>query len=221
MESLLDLADELERRDAVAARALADVEALQADVEEIRTHADAAAGFLASLPALTAQRDADLEAARAARDAAAAAVRVAEQQAAEARKDSARLEAERAQAQAVGDLEAAERWVAEAQAAGETLRREAEARRAEAERLQARVVGLAPRVRDVPPPAGGLDGAREWAAQARGALLLERSSLARERDAVIREATELVASITGEPLTSTAVTGIRERLALALARPSP
>jgi hypothetical protein len=76
-------------------------------------------------------------------------------------------------------------------------------------------------VRDIPPPAAGLDAAHEWASQARGALILERSQLARERDALVREASELVGSVTGEPLASTAVAGIRHRLALALGGPSP
>lgn len=221
VEPLLEFADTLEQRDAVVARALADVEALQAEVEEIRAHANAVAQFLASFPALTAERDADAQAAGAAREEAVAAVRAAEQQAAEAKKEAERLEAERAQATAAGDLQSAERWLSEAEAARDALRRDAEARRVEAERLQERAAEIAPRVRDVPPPAGGVDAAHEWAAQARGALLLERSSLARERDAIVREASELVASVTGEPLASMAVAGIRQRLALALARPSP
>ena len=67
-------------------------------------------------------------------------------------------------------------------------------------------------------PAGspGLDGALEWASRARGALLLEHSKLVRERDEVVREATELLASVSGDPLTSVAVAGVRERLARAL-----
>jgi hypothetical protein len=93
---------------------------------------------------------------------------------------------------------------------------DAAARRAEASRLQERAAGLAPRVRDVPPPREGLDGAHDWASRAWGALLLERSQLARERDAIVREASELVASVTGEPFASTAVAGVRDRLALAL-----
>jgi septal ring factor EnvC (AmiA/AmiB activator) len=220
VEPLLEFAAELEQRDALVARALANVESLHAEVEEIRAHTDAVARFLASLPALTAQRDADVRAADAAREEAAAALRAAEQQAADAKKEAARLEAERARASAAGEVQSAERWLAEAQTARDALHRDADARRAEGERLQERAVALAPHVRDVPPPGAGVDGAHEWAAQARGALLLERSNLARERDAVVREASELVASVTGEPLTSTAVAGIRERLALALARPS-
>ena len=87
-------------------------------------------------------------------------------------------------------------------------------------RLRGERVELAPRVRDVPAASADLDGALEWAARARGALLLQRSGLARERDEVVREATELLASVLGDPLTTTAVAGVRERLARALGEPS-
>jgi hypothetical protein len=220
VEPLLDLADDLEHRDAVAARALADVEALQAEVEEVRSRSDAAGRFLAALPALSAEREREVELAVLARDAAAAAVRDAERQTADAKKESARLEAERARAAAAEELARSERGLAEAEAARDALHGEAAAQRAEAGRLQERAAALAPRVRDVPPPQAGLEGTHEWASQARGALLLERSQLAREREAVIREASELVASVTGEPFTSAAVAGTRDRLALALRGPS-
>ena len=79
---------------------------------------------------------------------------------------------------------------------------------------------LAPRVRDVPAAPADLHGTLEWASRARGSLLLEHSGLAREREEVVREATELLASVLGEPLNATAVAGVRERLARALAGPS-
>ena len=72
----------------------------------------------------------------------------------------------------------------------------------------------------MPSASPDLDGALEWASRARGALLLERSGLAREREEVVREATELLASVLGDPLTATAVAGVRERLARALGEPS-
>ena len=60
--------------------------------------------------------------------------------------------------------------------------------------------------------ASDLDGAVEELSQRRGALLLEHSNLARERDAVVREASELLGSVLGDPLASTSVAGLRERL---------
>src|SRR6266540_2045664 len=184
LEPLLSFAEELERRDAEIAGALAEVERLRADVEELRKHAAAASGFLASLPALTRQNDADAEAA------------------AEARKRAASQLHE-----AKSELERAGR---------EQLDRQAGEQRAEADRLAGRAAELAPRVRDVPPPAPGLEGASEWGSRARGALLVQHSGLADERDKLVREASELVASVLGEALLVTGVAGVRDRLERAL-----
>ena len=82
--------------------------------------------------------------------------------------------------------------------------------------LAARAAELAPLVRDVPPPSPGLEGALAWASRARGELLLERSALATERDTLVREASELLASVLGEALTTTGVAGVRARLERAL-----
>jgi hypothetical protein len=216
-------AEELERRDADVAEALARVERIQAEVEELRTHASAAAVFLAALPAALAERASDERAAVEARDRAQEAVAEAEQlveRAEKTDKQEQRLEAERTLQRARDDLHAAEFWVAQAREAHAELEREGEARRAEAEQLVERAVELAPHVRDVPTAVAGLDGALEWASRARGALLLERSGLARDRETVVREASELLASVLGEPLVTTAVAGVRERLARALAEPS-
>ena len=61
-----------------------------------------------------------------------------------------------------------------------------------------------------------LQAAAEWASRERGALLVEHSTLARERDAVVREASELLGSVLGEPFAATSVAGLRERLQSAL-----
>jgi chromosome segregation ATPase len=214
LESLLSFAEELERRDADVAQALARVEALQAEVDELRTHVTAAASFLVTLPTALADRASDE------REQAAQAARAAEQLVERAEKEEERKEAERALQRAHDDLHAAEFWVTQARAAHVELERQGTARRAEAERLARRAVELAPRVRDVPAAQADLPGALEWASRARGSLLLEHSGLAREREEVVREATELLASVLGEPLTATAVAGVRERLARALAGPS-
>ena len=216
MESLLTFAEELERRDADVAQALVGVERLQAEVEELRVRAAAAAAFLAALPAALAERAGDEQAAVEARERAEGALREAEQALERAEKEEQRLQAERALRAARGDLHAAEFWVAQARAAHAELEREAVTRRADAEQVVERAAGLAARVRDVPAASPGLDGVLEWASLARGALLLEHSKLVRERDEVVREATELVASVSGDPLTSVAVAGVRERLARAI-----
>jgi chromosome segregation ATPase len=220
VESLLQFAEELERRDADVAQALTGVEHLQAEVEELRTHASAAAAFLDALPALLAERASDVRDAVDARDRGEHAVREAEQVVERAEKEAQRLEAERVLQEARDDLHAAEFWVAQEREAQAELERAGAARRAEAESLAQRAVELAPRVRNVPAGSPDLNGALEWASRARGALLLERSGLAREGEEVVREATELLASILGDPLTATAVAGVRERLARALGVPS-
>jgi hypothetical protein len=185
-------------------------------VEEIRVHGTAAVTLLASLPSALAEVDLDeraavaeqLEADTAARDAEAALQR--------ARKEDERLAAERSLQGASDRALAAERWVAQVHEERARLEAEAEAQRAESMLLAARAAELAPLVRDVPPPSGGIEGALAWASRARGELLLERSALATERDTLVREASELLASVLGEALTTTGVAGVRERLERAL-----
>jgi chromosome segregation ATPase len=220
LDSLLSFAEELERRDADVAQALTSVERLRTEVDELRAHAAAAAAFLDALPAVLAERAADERDAIGVRARAEQAVRTAEQLVEREEKKEQRLEAERALQQARDDLHAAEFWVAQTREAHAELERDGAARRVEAEALTQRAVELAPRVRDLPPPSPSLDGALEWASRARGALLLQHSGLARERDEVVREATELLASVLGDPLTATSVAGVRERLARALGEPS-
>ena len=220
MESLLSFAEELERRDADAEQALARLEALQAEVEELRTHATAAGSFLVTLPSALAERASDERAAVEAREQADQAAREAEQLVERAEREEQRLDAARVAQRARDDLHAAELWVAQARDAHAELERQGAARRAEAEQLAGRAVELAPRVRDVPALSSDLQGALEWASRARGALLLEHSGLVREREEVVREATELLASVLGEPLTAIGAAGVRERLARALGEPS-
>jgi hypothetical protein len=220
VESLLSFAEELERRDADVAQALMGVERMQTDVEELRANAAAAATFLDALPAALAERAADEHDAIGARDRAKQALRMAEQLVERAGKDDQRLEAERALQQARDDLYAAEFWVAHAREAHAELEREGAARRVDAEMLAQRSLELASRVRDVAPGSASLEGAIDWASRARGALLLQHSGLVRERDEVVREATELLASVLRDPLTATGAAGVRDRLARALGEPS-
>ena len=189
MDTLLDIATDLETRDAHVAAALARVELLQADVEEIRTHAAAAAAFLASLPAAIAAHARDEE--RAEEEITAAR---------QAMLDGDELAAQRAQAR-LADAERRAERAREHQAA---LGREGAGRRDEAARLAARA-GV-----------DGLEAVLAWASQRRGELVLERSGLAREREAIVREASELLGSVTGDAFAATSVAGLRERLLRAL-----
>ncbi|HET8528521.1 MAG TPA: hypothetical protein VFL60_06390 [Gaiellaceae bacterium] len=217
VETLLTFADELERRDEQVAAALARVEAQQAEVEEIRVHAGAVSGFLASLPAVLAAHARDEDVAEDERQAAEAALRAAEAELAQARRDEDRLRAERAVQRARDAASDAGRRAERAREHQQELTREGDERRAEGEQLERRASELQASLRDVEPPAPGLPGVLAWASQARGALLVEHSGLERERDAVVREASELLASVLGDPLAATSVQGLRARLERALA----
>jgi chromosome segregation ATPase len=197
VEPLLTFADELERRDASVAAQLARVESLQAEVEEIRTHARAAVDFLASLPAALAGHARDEEQAEADRAAAQRRLGEAEQE----KDETARVLAVRRAHDAIAD---AERRVERAREHQAVLEREGAERRDEGVRLAERA-GVA-----------ALDAVLPWASQRRGELVLEGSGLARERDAVVREASELLASVLGDPLAATSVAGLRARLERAL-----
>lgn len=105
-------------------------------------------------------------------------------------------EAERDEA-AIADAEA---QAARAREHQEALRRDAATWRTTADVLCARA------------GAADLDAVLAWASHRRGALLVERSNLARERDALVREASELLGAVLGEPFALTAVHGLRDRL---------
>jgi chromosome segregation ATPase len=219
VEPLLQIADELERRDAAAAAALLEVERLQRDLQDLRVEAAAVASFLAELPVALAARRADVEAAEAARVSAEARLHDAEAAQEQARKEDERLAAARAVQQASDGRREAELRLEQARGEVQQLEREREERRDEATRLETRSAALAarpPLAGETPPPAPGLDAVLEWGSRARGQLLLSRAALATERDRVVREATELVAGVLGEPLAATSVAGVRERLEQAL-----
>jgi hypothetical protein len=190
IDSLLSLADELERRDAVVAAELVRVEAAQAEVEDVRMQAAAAAAFLASVPAALAGFAADEERAEDDRAAAQAAIEAAEDE----------LVAERARAR----LADANGRAARAREHQHALEQEGAARRDEAVRLAAGV-GV-----------DDLDAVLAWASHRRGELIVEHSGLAREREAVVREASELLGSVTGDAWAATSVQGLRARLSRAL-----
>jgi hypothetical protein len=222
VEPLLSIAEDLERRDERAAEELLEVERLQAEVDELRTHAAGVAAFLREVPAMYAAREDEELAAAAERERALAELLVAEDELArieERGSDSARLEAARAAQHARDAAEAAALRVARAEKERALLEQEAAERGAEAELLERRGSELAahPRLEhDVAAPATGLHGLLDWAARARGHLIVAHAALATERDKIVREATELVASVLGEPLVSAGAKGVRERLERAL-----
>jgi hypothetical protein len=219
MEPLLQIAEDLERRDEEAAEALSEVEHLQAEVEALRSRAGATAEFLRSFPAAKAALEDDERAAAEARADAERAVAAAEAEVERARNDADRLAAERHVQQAKDRVREAELWGERSRADLLRLAQEAEERQHEAGRLEEQAHQLAERPHlagTVAPPAGGLHGVLDWGARARGELLVVHAGLATERDKIVREATELVAGVLGEPLTAIGVAGVRERLSRAL-----
>jgi hypothetical protein len=224
---LLRIAEELERRDERAAAALLDVERLQAEVDGLRAHAGAVAAFMRALPAAQAAVDSEQQEAAAELDRAAAALRTADDELARVQErgsESARLEAARLAQHARDTHVAAELRVTRAEKERVELELEAADRGAEADRLERRGAELAAHSRlehDVSEPDSGLHGLLDWASRAHGQLLVAHAALVTERDNIVREATELVASVLGEPLVSTGAAGLRQRLERALDSSSP
>jgi len=216
VEPLLEIACELERREAVVARELADVERLQHEVDVLRARASAAAAFLAALPRERADRVSEERAARGALEAAQRAHADARAALERARRDDDRLAAERAAQEAAGEVDAAERRLARARASLAQLDEDEARRRTEVAELEAAVAAVAPRIRGVEAPEAGLDPLLDWSERARGALLLDHAALVAEGETLAREASELLGSVTGEPLTSASAAGVRARLERAL-----
>jgi chromosome segregation ATPase len=200
---LLTIADELERRDARVAAELARVEALQAQVEALR--ADAATTFdaLGWLPRTIADNARALAEAERAQQ-----IAVQKLSAAEQGKDRDEPAVDRARS----DVAVAERDVARLREHEEQLDRDLAALHERASELRQRAAELSEQI-----PAAGVPGdLLVWASQARGVLLVERSGLARERESIVREASELLGSVLVDPLAATSVAGLRERLERAL-----
>ncbi|MET1009751.1 MAG: hypothetical protein ABWY96_06870 [Gaiellaceae bacterium] len=203
----LELLRELERADEAVAAELTEVDELYAAVEELRGRALGLADQLVALPerqatAAEAVREAELGVAAARREAERAAAEVAhagEEQLAEAR---------RRELVARDSLHVSERLAAAARSRAAELEGRAQAATSEIRALESRAGDLAealarrPRVAGeaVGDPASGTAGVSEWGTRARAALLVARSQLAAERDAVVRQAHELAAVVLGEPL---------------------
>jgi hypothetical protein len=180
------------------------------------------AALLRELPAVRAALEAEEQAAAEAQERTAAAWRGAEDELAQLQErgsENARLQAARTAQHARDALEEAELRVARAQQERARLEQEGVERGTDAERLEQHGAELSvhPRLEhDVAAPATGLHGLLDWAARARGELLVSHAALATERDKIVREASELVASVLGDPLATTSVAGVRQRLERAL-----
>lgn len=223
MTSLLDLAADLERRDAAVAAEIDRVARLADGAKEIAARADAIGALLANAPTEHAAMDrAEAEAS--------AHRRVAEVDLAAA---VANLEtASRGNADAKRDLGHAQDAVRDAAARVEriactraTLVKSEGAARADVSNLVAQAQEIAGRLaelsrvsesgRTLPEPT--LDGLHVWATRVRAALVVVRGQLDVERDRLVREANELGSVVLGEQLAGSSVELVGQRVRTMLA----
>jgi chromosome segregation ATPase len=211
VDERLALLGELERTDEAIGAELTELDELDAAAETIRARAVELDDFFARLPEE--------------REAAAAAVEEARQAGAEAQEALERAREVLAAAEKVGDRErltearrfevrardhlhiverkatAAREHAADLESRGDQARLEAAKLEHHAREL-AEVLRNRPRLADdaVADPDAGPAGVAEWGTRVRAALLVARSQLAAEKDAVVRQAIELGTVLLGEEI---------------------
>ena len=229
MTGALELLHELADADEAHRATLAELEGLLGRTTELGARADRLSAFLASAPGerqRLAQEVSDAEAGveERARSLAEAEAELAE---AERRRDRERLlAARRFQVRAADASAMAEKHLAAARdalSAHERAVESAELEGPEVEQAAARLaleLAGAPRVPAdaVNRPGPGLDGVRAWATGARAALVVARSGVTSEREALIRQASELASLLLGEPQVATSAAAAADRVEQSLAR---
>jgi chromosome segregation ATPase len=210
----VQFARELEQRDAALAEALATVRALQADVEELRAHAQLARATLERYPDGRAEIEHAVDEARIEIDAREAELAAAEAELASAREGEPELAASRALTRATDAASSARKRVARVEAERDTLEREHARAEADLPRLRARAAELAARLTATPRATSVPVGEDEvdWTSRARAALFVAAGSLETERERVVREANELAAAALGDPASATSVSLVRARI---------
>ena len=218
-ERVLALLGELQAADAEKGALLDELQGLDREVRALGATASGLEAFRTGLPAERERRGRELAEGRSELAAARAALVEAEEAVRAARKDGLR-DAQLFEVRARDRLSVTERRVAEAGQAVEGLEREANDADAAARELDAKARSLAGELRSRPriaanagaEPGPGLPGILEWAGGARAALFVARGQVASERDAVVRQATELGSVALGEPLGSASVEVVTRRL---------
>lgn len=219
----LALLRELERADEAIAAELAELEGLHAAVEELRERALDLQELFAGLPGERAAARAAVEEAEGAlAKAQAAAERAsAELAAAEADGHEERLAAARRfEVRARDSLHVAERRAASRHEHVAELERRAEAADHEAAAMENRARELAATLRERPrladeavaDPGVGPEGVADWGTRARAALLVARSQLVAEREAVVRQTHELGSLLLGEVLPPIGAAAVARRV---------
>jgi hypothetical protein len=220
----LEYVRELEGRDEAIAASLETLGSLRARTRGLGAEAARLRAVLTLLPRERAVAASAIERGEADVEARRLEVAEAEEAAAHGRRDREGREAavevaRRALARVEEELGSTRQRAAALAGAQDVAEREAAAIEVAAGAL-ARELAVAPRLasRTPEPPEAGLGGVTDWANRADGALLLARSGLDDEREAVVREANELAASVLGELPGPAGVRRIRERVETALAR---
>ena len=221
MERPAEVARKLEARDEALAAAIADMHALEQEVELLRSRAAEIEALRERLP----EERRDLEERTAAAREELARRREeergaeAELQRAEEKSDRDRIaEARRAVVRTKDAASTATKRVARLEALADALERDAYEAERDAPKLEARGAEASARLTELSrvnapaAPTRGVAAVVEWGARARAALFVARNSLESERAAVVREANELGAAVLGEPLFSSSVAGVRRRL---------
>jgi hypothetical protein len=224
---LYALLDELVVADQTQAVAIAEIDELGRRTEEVHAQADELGHLLAAAPAERERIGAVLSEAEEQERSRAESLALAERELDEAAagRDKERLqEAKRRHLQASDALAMSTKLVASLRAEQDELaRRVAEAKEA-TPRVEARASAIAAELRGLSHvagpaaelPASGLEGVSAWATGARAALLVARNGLAAQREAVVRQASELGSAIVGEALVATSTETIARRVRASL-----
>jgi hypothetical protein len=219
----LEILEDLERDEEAVAAELAEIDELYAACENLRGAALELVAFLGRLPDERVAAEREIEESTRALEAAADAAERAERElaAAEAAGDAERLAAARRfQIRTRDALGVVERRAREALSRASELEAAAKAAEERADELASRAreladaLGRRPRVAVEAGVRPGADpaGIAEWGTQARAALLVARSQVAAERDALVRQANELAANVVGDPVAAMSAAGAAELL---------
>ena len=225
----LAILEDLERAEEEVAAELAEIDELYAAFEQVRLGAHDLGDFLERLPEAREAAAREIEEAARALDEAQAAFRKAEQELAAAEKgeDKERLAAARRFLIRTRDaLHLAERRARAAEDRAAELEAAAIAAEQHAKELSTRsrelaqVLGRRPRVavKTVIPPDAVPAQVAEWGTQVRAALLVARSQVAAEREALVRQANELASNVVGEPVAVMSTAGAADLLRRTLDR---
>jgi hypothetical protein len=219
----LAILEDLERSEEEVAAELAEVDELYAACEQVRLGAHDLIDLLERLPEEREAAEREIEEAARALEDAGAVFENAEQELAAAEKTGDQevvAAARRFHIRARDALHLAERRARAAEDHAAELEAAARAAEEHVRELSARArelaeaLGRRPRVAvetEIPPDASPAQVA-EWGTQARAALLVARSQVAAERDALVRQANELASNVVGEPVGAMSAAGAADLL---------